>query len=65
VSKLLRARGLGASVVTVCEAMGGARERLRTAVAQDFDLNEIDPLNTLAIVVARDVGGTSTPRWIE
>ncbi|MFL4993727.1 MAG: precorrin-6y C5,15-methyltransferase (decarboxylating) subunit CbiE [Microvirga sp.] len=46
---LLKARGFGASMITVCEAMGGSRERIRRAVAAEFAIAEIDPLNTVAI----------------
>lgn len=49
---LLAARGFGASTVTVLEAMGGPRERVRTAPAEGFDLGDgIDPLNTVAVTV--------------
>ena len=51
VAALLVARGLGASRLTVLEAMGGPRERRRDAPAEGFDLGDIDPLNTLAIAV--------------
>ncbi|MDB5645985.1 precorrin-6y C5,15-methyltransferase (decarboxylating) subunit CbiE [Methylobacterium sp.] len=51
VAALLRERGLGASRLTVLEAMGGPRERQRSAMADGFDLAEIDPLNTLGIEV--------------
>ncbi len=51
-ASLLTARGLGASNVTVLESMGGPRERIRHAVAADFSLHDIDPLNTVAIEVA-------------
>lgn len=55
-AELLRGRGMGASTITVLEAMGGARERIRHATADDFSIIEIDPLNTIAIEVtaARD-----------
>lgn len=46
---LLEARGFGASRLTVLEALGGARERIRSALAQDFALAEIDPLNLVAL----------------
>jgi len=46
---LLRDRGLGASKLTVCEAMGGPRELLRSALADNFDIATIDPLNTVAL----------------
>jgi precorrin-6B C5,15-methyltransferase / cobalt-precorrin-6B C5,C15-methyltransferase len=50
---LLTARGFGSSTtMTVLEAMGGPRERVRRTRAADFDFAEIDPLNTVAIEVA-------------
>ncbi len=51
VAELLCRRGFGASCVTVLEAMGGPRERVRTAPAEGFALDGIDSLNTLAIAV--------------
>ncbi|GJE77323.1 precorrin-6y C5,15-methyltransferase (decarboxylating) subunit CbiE [Methylorubrum suomiense] len=51
VAGLLAERGMGGSRLTVLEAMGGPRERLRGDVAESFALTEIDPLNTLAIEV--------------
>ena len=48
---LLKARGFGASTMTVLEAMGGPRERIRHAAADDFDIADIDPLNTVAIEI--------------
>jgi precorrin-6Y C5,15-methyltransferase (decarboxylating) len=51
-ASLLTARGMGGSTLAVCEAMGGPRERIRHAVAADFSLHDIDPLNTVAIEVA-------------
>jgi precorrin-6Y C5,15-methyltransferase (decarboxylating) len=51
-ARLLVEKGLGASVITVCEAMGGGRERLRQTRADAFDFAEIDPLNTIAVEVA-------------
>ncbi|MBF9196734.1 precorrin-6y C5,15-methyltransferase (decarboxylating) subunit CbiE [Microvirga sp. BT290] len=48
-AELLRARGMGASTITVLEAMGGPRERIRYADADLFEIREIDPLNTVAI----------------
>ncbi|MGJ3264765.1 MAG: precorrin-6y C5,15-methyltransferase (decarboxylating) subunit CbiE [Salinarimonas sp.] len=49
---LLAERGMGASEIVVLEAMGGPRERRRVARAEDFALEGIDPLNTVAIAVA-------------
>lgn len=48
---LLTTRGLGPTAITVLEAMGGPRERIRSARAEDFALDDIDPLNTLALEV--------------
>ena len=59
---LLRERGLGASRLTVCEAMGGSRERLRFALAASFDIAEVDPLNTIALEVAGIAGLRIPPR---
>jgi precorrin-6Y C5,15-methyltransferase (decarboxylating) len=50
-AQLLTASGFGASQVTVLEALGGARERVRAATAAGFDLAGIDPLNIVAIEV--------------
>jgi precorrin-6B C5,15-methyltransferase / cobalt-precorrin-6B C5,C15-methyltransferase len=51
-AELLTDRGFGGSAMTVLEAMGGPRECLRRMRAADFDLAEIDPLNTVAIEIA-------------
>ncbi|MGO4525099.1 precorrin-6y C5,15-methyltransferase (decarboxylating) subunit CbiE [Microvirga sp. 2MCAF35] len=51
-AEVLKTRGFGASAITVCEAMGGPRERIRRTNAADFAIMEIDPLNTVAIEVA-------------
>ena len=51
VARLLVESGFGASRLTVLEALGGPRERIRTTSAAEFDLIDIDPLNTVAIVV--------------
>jgi precorrin-6Y C5,15-methyltransferase (decarboxylating) len=50
-AELLVGRGLGASALTVLEAMGGRRERARRSRADGFDLDGIDPLNTIALEV--------------
>ena len=72
VSALLGARGFGPSRLTVCEAMGGPRERLRSAAADGFALDDIDPLNTLAIEVEAGPDARVSPlvpgrpdRWFE
>jgi precorrin-6Y C5,15-methyltransferase (decarboxylating) len=55
-AELLRARGMGASTITVLEAMGGPRERMQHAIADTFNIDEITPLNTIAVevVASRD-----------
>lgn len=52
----LVAQGLGATRLTVLEALGGPRERLRGATAQGFDLNEV----SAPVAVALD--GADLPR---
>ncbi len=59
---LLRERGLGGSRLTVCEAMGGPRERLRAAFAEGFEMADVDPLNTIAIEAAAGPGLRIPPR---
>jgi precorrin-6Y C5,15-methyltransferase (decarboxylating) len=52
---LLAASGFAASRLVVLEALGGPRERIRATTAADFDLGQVDPLNSVAIeVVAAD-----------
>lgn len=53
---LLAARGLGAATLTVLEALGGPRERIRSAEANNADFGETDGLNTVAIEIPRDAG---------
>jgi precorrin-6B C5,15-methyltransferase / cobalt-precorrin-6B C5,C15-methyltransferase len=50
-AELLTRRGFAGSSITVLEAMGGPRESIRSRTAADFDIAEIDPLNTVAIDV--------------
>jgi precorrin-6B C5,15-methyltransferase / cobalt-precorrin-6B C5,C15-methyltransferase len=57
-AKLLAERGMGDSSITVLEAMGGPRERVRRATANGFDLGEIASLNTLAIEVTASPDAT-------
>jgi precorrin-6Y C5,15-methyltransferase (decarboxylating) len=51
-ARLLAARGLGGSSMTVLESLGGARERIRRAAAKDFALTDVSPLNTVALEIA-------------
>jgi precorrin-6B C5,15-methyltransferase / cobalt-precorrin-6B C5,C15-methyltransferase len=48
---LLRETGFGLSKLTVLEALGGPRERIRSAPAADFALTGIDALNVVALDV--------------
>ena len=59
---LLAARGMGRSRLTVCEAMGGGRERVRSAEARDFALEGIVALNTIAVEVVADRDARILPR---
>jgi len=56
---MLTERGFGTSTLTVLEAMGGPRERIRAAKAEAFDLPAIDPLNTVSITI--DGAGRALP----
>ncbi|OWV73987.1 precorrin-6Y methyltransferase [Rhizobium sp. R339] len=58
---LLAAAGFGQSRLTVLEALGGDRERLRHTTAADFDLAEVDPLNVCALHVAAGEGARILP----
>jgi precorrin-6Y C5,15-methyltransferase (decarboxylating) len=51
---LLAARAMGRSVLTVCEAMGGPRERIRASEARSFALENVAALNTIALEVMAD-----------
>ena len=55
-SRLLAGSGFGSSRLTVLEALGGPRERLRATTAAGFDLDEVGPLNTVAIEVEASLG---------
>jgi len=53
---LLAATGFGDSRLTVLEALGGPRERIRAASASAYDIGAVDPLNTVAIEVMAAAG---------
>jgi precorrin-6Y C5,15-methyltransferase (decarboxylating) len=55
-AELLTARQMGQSRITVCEAIGGPRERIRRATAARFDIDDIAALNTIAIEVIAEPG---------
>ncbi len=50
-AKLLAETGFGSSRLTILEALGGPRERIRSVHANSFDLRAIDALNIVAIDV--------------
>jgi precorrin-6Y C5,15-methyltransferase (decarboxylating) len=60
-AELLAARRMGQSRMTVLEAMGGARERIRHATASNFDIEDIQPLNTVAIEVTAEPNAAIIP----
>lgn len=49
---LLAERGMAGSRLTVLEALGGPRERVRSVTAGSFDLDGVDPLNLIGLEVA-------------
>jgi precorrin-6Y C5,15-methyltransferase (decarboxylating) len=53
---LLNEIGFGGSKLTVLEALGGPRERIRAARAAEFSLSGIDPLNVAALEVEASAG---------
>ncbi len=59
---LLTARGMGRSKLTICEAMGGLSERIRTSEAQDLALDNVAALNTIALEVVAERGARVLPR---
>ena len=59
---LLAARGMGRSKLTICEAMGGSRERIRTTEAHGFALDNVASLNTIALEVVSEHGARVLPR---
>jgi precorrin-6Y C5,15-methyltransferase (decarboxylating) len=60
-AQLLAVRRMGQSRMTVLEAMGGPRERARHATASKFDIEDIQPLNTIAIEVVAEPDATIIP----
>jgi precorrin-6Y C5,15-methyltransferase (decarboxylating) len=48
---LLKETGFGASRLTVLEALGGPRERIRATTAAEYALGSVEALNTVAIEV--------------
>jgi precorrin-6Y C5,15-methyltransferase (decarboxylating) len=60
-SELLTKHRMGQTRMTVLEAMGGARERVRHATASNFKIEEIQPLNTIAIEVVAEPDAAIIP----
>ncbi len=58
---LLTRHGFGGSRLVVLERMGGQAERIRETTAATFDLEGIDPLNTVAIEVVAGPGARILP----
>src|SRR6202046_1179451 len=59
---LLAAGGMGRSKLTICEAMDGPGERIRTTEAQNFALDNVAALNTIALEVIAEHGARILPR---
>ncbi|WP_159730222.1 precorrin-6y C5,15-methyltransferase (decarboxylating) subunit CbiE [Methylosinus sp. Ce-a6] len=47
----LAALGMGNSIIHVLEHMGGPKERVRSALAHEFSLRDIAPLNTIGVEI--------------
>jgi precorrin-6Y C5,15-methyltransferase (decarboxylating) len=60
-AELLVRYGFGDTSMTVCEAMGGLNEKLRSVVARDFDLTDIVPLNLIALDIPDVPGARAIP----
>ncbi len=58
---LLAERGMAGSSLTVLEALGGPRERIRSVAAEAFDLDGVDPLNLIALEVVAGVDARILP----
>lgn len=62
IAELLASSGFGNSTLTLLESLGGARERIRSASAQGFALDGVDPLHVLAIEVRAGPDARVLPR---
>jgi precorrin-6Y C5,15-methyltransferase (decarboxylating) len=62
IAALLTRTGFGATRITVLEAMGGPEERRRDTTAEQFALNDIHPLNVMALEVAAGPRAQPLPR---
>jgi precorrin-6Y C5,15-methyltransferase (decarboxylating) len=59
---LLTKRGFGASLLTICEHLGGPQERVRASLARDFSLADVAALNTMALDLVADRDARILPR---
>ena len=62
IAALLTADGFGPSRMTVLEALGGTRERIRSSRADGFAATDSHPLNVVALTVAATPGARILPR---
>jgi len=62
IAKLLAQSGFPRSRLTVLEALGGPRERMRRTTAAEFDFADVQDLNTVAIEVIAEEDATIIPR---
>jgi precorrin-6B C5,15-methyltransferase / cobalt-precorrin-6B C5,C15-methyltransferase len=62
VARLLAQAGFGQSRISVLEALGGPRERIRATTAAHFALGDIANLNVVAVEVAAEPGARIIPR---
>jgi len=62
VAALLVGAGFGGSAMTVMEALGGVNQRIRSVIARNFDLVDLNDLNVVAIEVAAAVDARILPR---
>jgi precorrin-6Y C5,15-methyltransferase (decarboxylating) len=62
IANLLCSAGFGTSRLTVLEALGGPRERIRSTQATGFSLPDLAALNTVAIEVIPEVTARILPR---
>ncbi len=60
-AELLTARHMGQSRITVLEAIGGPRERIRDAKAANFEIDQIAALNTIAVEVIAEPEAAIVP----
>ena len=61
VASLLAANGFAETQLTVLEALGGPRERIRSTTAARFDLEGIEPLNIVAVDVVAGLMARTIP----